>query len=154
MGANTKREGRSGGGGLKAGSVAVGSDSAAKRGVKHHHRPAPRLRFVPPKEEPAPNEGGPLLDLSLIDKSICRAFSLRGGAGSLFTVVRGKSILGSSLALGEVVTPKPVLRQLLYQVWRQAGPFAYPRVVRRHTKTRRCELATRPSHADAQRAQL
>src|SRR5215208_4032815 len=55
MGANTKREGRSGGGGLKAGSVAVGSDSAAKRGVKHHHRPAPRLRFVPPKEEPAPN---------------------------------------------------------------------------------------------------
>src|SRR5215210_8755913 len=51
MGANTKREGRSGGGALKAGSVAVGSDSAAKRGVKHHHRPAPRLRFVPPKEK-------------------------------------------------------------------------------------------------------
>jgi len=51
MGANTKREGRSGGGALKAGSLAVGSDSAAKRGVKHHHRPAPRLRFVPPKEE-------------------------------------------------------------------------------------------------------
>src|SRR5215210_6130814 len=58
MGANTKREGRSGGGALKAGSLAVGSDSVAKRGVKHHHRPAPRLRFVPPKEEPAPNEGG------------------------------------------------------------------------------------------------
>jgi hypothetical protein len=89
MGANTKREGRSGGGALQAGSLAVGSDSAAERGVKHHHRPAPRLRFVPPKEEPAPNEGGPLLDLSLIDKSICRAFPLRGGAGSLFTAVRG-----------------------------------------------------------------
>src|SRR5215210_8678441 len=64
MGANTKREGRSGGGALQAGSVAVGSDSAAKRGVKHHHRPAPRLRFVPPKEKNRPlmrgSSAGPL----------------------------------------------------------------------------------------------
>jgi hypothetical protein len=38
----------------------------AKRGVKHHHQPTPRLRFVPHKEEPAANEGAFLLDLSLI----------------------------------------------------------------------------------------
>ena len=38
----------------------------AKIGVKHHHRPTPRLRFVPHKEEPAANEGAFLLDLPLI----------------------------------------------------------------------------------------
>src|SRR5215210_458387 len=68
MGANTKREGRSGGGALKAGSLAIGSDSAAKRERGETPPPArspPPLRS-PQRREPAPNEGGPLLDLSLI----------------------------------------------------------------------------------------
>jgi hypothetical protein len=57
MGTPAESEGRSGGGAWRSAHLRLDSDSVAKRGVKHHHQPAPRLRFVPPKEEPAPNEG-------------------------------------------------------------------------------------------------
>src|SRR5215210_9108658 len=121
MGANTKREGRSGGGALKAGSLAVGSDSAAKRGVKHHHRPAPRLRFVPPKEKNRPLMRGGLCWTS---PSLIRAFVGRFRYGEeqgayspqcvegVFSEVRPTGVLGSSEAgsgqrEGEALKPPP-----------------------------------------------
>jgi len=43
--------------GVKVGFSRLDSDSVAKRGVKRHHQPTPRLRFVPPKKNRPPMRG-------------------------------------------------------------------------------------------------
>src|ERR671912_763645 len=50
MGAPAESEGRSGGGARWPALLQLDPTPFAKIGVKHHHRPAPRLRFVPPKK--------------------------------------------------------------------------------------------------------
>src|SRR5215210_7373910 len=138
MGTPAESEGRSGGGARRLASRAWIRLRREERGeTPPLTRSPPPLR--PSQEEPAPNEGGPLLDLSLIggrlhhwllrprwcphafsgggfrastsatsffrqNRFFCVAiirpfvgrFPLRGGAGSLFTGVRGRWILRTS----------------------------------------------------------